>query len=159
MKVMAKHKIIAPPRTALAVFEMLPEGTLAEVINNTIYMSPAPLFYHQEIVSNLISVINSYVRENDLGKAVASPIDVGIIKDGKVKGSVDIAIEVLSGKKDFDLVIKKAVYERFGVKEYFVVNPTTKEVNSFYLEGKKYQPQLVKIGKLKSKLLKKVFIF
>ena len=32
------------PRTAMEVFEMLPEGTLCQVIDNIIYMSPAPNF-------------------------------------------------------------------------------------------------------------------
>ncbi len=44
-----EKKLKLPPRTAIEVFEMLPEGTLAEVINNIIYMSPAPSFPHQDV--------------------------------------------------------------------------------------------------------------
>ena len=51
-------KFKAPPRTAMEVFEMLPEGTLAEVINNVIYMSPAPLFNHQDVLSDLHTTMN-----------------------------------------------------------------------------------------------------
>lgn len=47
-----KHQV--PPRTAMEVYEMLPEGTLAEVIDNTIYMSPAPSYQHQKVVTKLI---------------------------------------------------------------------------------------------------------
>ena len=32
----------SPPRTMMEVYEMLPEGTLAELIDNQLYMSPAP---------------------------------------------------------------------------------------------------------------------
>jgi len=35
---MAQKKYQPPPRTAMEVYEMLPEGTLAEVINNMLYM-------------------------------------------------------------------------------------------------------------------------
>lgn len=34
------QKVGFPPRTVMEVFKMLPEGTLAEVIENTLYMSP-----------------------------------------------------------------------------------------------------------------------
>lgn len=43
---MAKEKYQRPARTAMEVYEMLPEGTLAEVVNNVLYMSPAPTFEH-----------------------------------------------------------------------------------------------------------------
>ncbi len=168
-----------PPRTAMEVFEMLPEGTLAEVINNTIYMSPAPSFQHQDIVGELAMHIRLFVNSNALGSCITAPVDVyfdgnnalqpdilfiskanlGIVKDGKIKGTPDLVIEVLSLDKKYDLEIKKAVYEKFGVKEYFVVEPFTKEVVSFYFDGKKYILQESKIGKLKSKLLKKTFAF
>lgn len=50
----AAHKL--PPRTALQVFELLPEGTLAEVIDNVIYMPPSPDFYYQVVSSDLVSL-------------------------------------------------------------------------------------------------------
>jgi Uma2 family endonuclease len=94
-----------PPRTALEVFEMLPEGTLAEVINNVIYMSPAPSFPHQDLCTQLASLIRVHTSSEGTGKCIASPIDVyfdgsnvfqpdiifisnenmGIVKDEKVK--------------------------------------------------------------------------
>ena len=168
-----------PPRTAMEVFEILPEGTLAEVVNNTIYMSPAPSYQHQRVVTKLILVLSSFVDDNDLGECVIAPVDVyfdsnnvlqpdilfiskanlGIVQDGKVKGSPDLVIEVLSSDKKYDLETKKEIYEQFGVKEYFVVDPFTKEVFAFYFDGKKYVLQTSKIGNLKSKLLKKTFAF
>ncbi|MFT3746957.1 MAG: hypothetical protein QM768_01510 [Agriterribacter sp.] len=42
-----------PSKTAIEVYEMLPEGTLAEVINNVLYMLPAPTFEHQRLLSKL----------------------------------------------------------------------------------------------------------
>ncbi len=35
------------PRTALALYELLPEGLLCEVIENTLYMTPAPDFFNR----------------------------------------------------------------------------------------------------------------
>ena len=170
----------APPRTAMEVFEMLPEGTLAEVINNVIYMSPAPLFNHQDVLSNLHTTMNFYIRENKLGKCLVSPLDVffdnknalqpdivfishenmSIVKDGKVRGAPDLIVEVLSpGNKKHDLERKKPVYEKHGVKEYFIVEPRTSEVFTFSLEDKKYIKQTGKKGEIKSKLLSHTFTF
>jgi len=160
------EKYKSPPRTAMEVYEMLPEGTLAEVINNVLYMSPAPSFEHQDLLGDLFTDINIHVRNFESGKCVFSPVDVylgdknaiqpdivfiaannlGIIRDGKIKGAPDLIIEVLSGNKKYDLQIKKSLYETFGVKEYFIIDPSDKSVVSYYYDGK-------------SKLLKKVFAF
>lgn len=168
-----------PPRTAMEVFEMLPQGTLAEVINNTIYMSPAPSLQHQIVIGELFTNINMFVKTNQIGLCLVAPVDVyfdgnnalqpdilfisnanmGIINNDKVKGVPDLVIEVLSQDKKYDLETKKVVYEKFGVKEYFVIDPFTKEVVCFYFDGKKYISQESKTGKLKSKLLKKTFSF
>ena len=176
---LSKRKYQRPPRTAMEVFEMLPEGTLAEVINNTLYMSPAPTFEHQDLLSRLHTMMNVYVMENDLGKCVFAPVDVylgdnnavqpdilfiakentGIIKEGKVKGAPDLIVEVLSGNKKHDLQVKKNLYETFGVKEYFIINPDNKEVISYYLSDSKFSLQESRKGKLKSKLLRKTISF
>jgi hypothetical protein len=37
-----QKEIPNPPRTAFDVFQMLPEGTLAEVIENQLFMAPSP---------------------------------------------------------------------------------------------------------------------
>ncbi len=174
-----KRKFKNPPRTAMEVFEMLPEGTLAEVINNLIYMSPSPDFDHQYLLSNLHTDINIFTRKFNSGKCIVSPIDVflgnknavqpdivfiasdnsGIIQNGKIKGAPDLIIEILSGNKKHDLVVKKSLYEEFGVKEYFIIDPSDKTVISYYYDGEKFILQESKKGKIKSKLLKKVFTF
>ncbi|HEU4903104.1 MAG TPA: Uma2 family endonuclease, partial [Flavisolibacter sp.] len=68
--------IQTPPRTILEVFESLPEGTLAEIINNNLVMSPAPDFEHQDIVYELATLLRAYVKEKNLGKVVGAPVDV-----------------------------------------------------------------------------------
>ena len=68
--------VLRPPRTAKEVFEMLPEGTLAEVIDNTIYMAPSPIFEHQDIVGEIFAEMRAHVKTLKLGKCVVSPMDV-----------------------------------------------------------------------------------
>ncbi len=49
--------IISPPKSIMEVYRMLPEGTLAELVNKVIYMSPFPNSQHQRIISKLLSKI------------------------------------------------------------------------------------------------------
>ncbi|MEP7143270.1 MAG: Uma2 family endonuclease [Ferruginibacter sp.] len=168
------------PRTAVELFEILPEGLLCEVIENVLYMTPAADFFHQELSLELSAAIFNEVKNADAGKCVAAPVDVfldganayqpdilfitrenlGIIKDGKIRGAPDMIIEILSpASVKYDKIIKRAVYERNGVKEYFIIHPKTKEVIAYYLKNTKFEKQVSKNGKVKSGLLKKTFSF
>src|SRR5688572_29675167 len=104
------------PKTALDVFRMLPEGTLCEVIDNVLYMSPAPKYTHQRLLLLLARKISDHVEKLSLGEAFISPIDVyfeellsavqpdlifvstpnrGIMnEDGYLYGAPDLVIEV-----------------------------------------------------------------
>jgi len=80
--------------------------------------------------------------------------------EGQIKGAPDFIIEVLSpGNKKHDTEKKKTLYEKFGVKEYFIVDPDNKEVITYFAANKKFVKQASVKGKVKSKLLKKVFSF
>lgn len=168
-----------PPRTGMEVFMMLPEGTRAELINDTIYMSPTPNFQHQEISTEILNQIRNYAKGRGLGTCLPT-IDVffdrknvfepdilfiakenmGIVRDNKIKGSPDLIVEILSpGNRKHDTEKKKAAYEKFGVKEYFVVDPETKETITWYLVNAKYRKQRSSKGRIKSRLLKKTFSF
>ena len=176
------QKLIArPPRTAYDVFQMLPEGTLAEVIENQLFIAPSPSPFHQETSGNLFIEISLFVRKNKLGKVFIAPIDlylgdqlhvvqpdllfisnnnpIDIDRQG-LKGVPDLIIEVLSpGNKKYDLVKKKNLYEKFGVKEYWLVDPETKTASGFILKGKNYVTQKTSRDQLFSSLLKETFQF
>ena len=63
---------LGPPRTIMEVFKSLPEGTLAEVIDNRLSMSPAPNPFHQEVAINLSTDLNLYIRKKPDGESVFS---------------------------------------------------------------------------------------
>jgi hypothetical protein len=50
-----KKLLSRPPRTIMEVYKMLPEGTLAELIDGNIYMSPSPIRERQRIIAILSS--------------------------------------------------------------------------------------------------------
>jgi len=175
-------QIVNPPRTAMEVFKILPEGTLAEVINNRLLMAASPFGLHQRLLKSLIKKIDSWVEQNGWGELLFAPMDVYldevanavqpdifILQNGDnayvhnkgfVHGSPAIIIEILSeGNKDHDKVVKKNLYEKFEVKEYFIVDPETKEVIHYLLTANKYIQQETRYASLHSNLFNTAFEF
>jgi Uma2 family endonuclease len=173
--------LVSPPRTVLEVFKMLPEGTHAEVIQSSLYMAPSPSPEHQDVAGNLFFEIKLFLKEHSSGKIFFSAIDVYldehsnavqpdlayISNENKIKtdarglhGVPDLIIEVLSpGNKKHDQVTKKNLYEKFGVKEYWIVDPQTRVASGYWLQDGVYVPLGESTGKLHSKLLGKEFPF
>jgi Uma2 family endonuclease len=79
--------------------------------------------------------------------------------DGYIHGAPDIIIEVLSSDTKRDLVKKKSLYERAGVKEYFVVNPDNRDTTLWSLTNGSYTKQYNSIGVFKSAILSFAFEF
>lgn len=124
------------------VYRLLPEGTPIQVIDNQFYMSQAPNVPHFRILDSLYDKLRKLVKKSALGEIFFAPVDVflgdknavqpdifyirnenaHIIRETGVFGAPDLIAEVLSpGNQNADLVKKKAVYEEFDVKEYFII--------------------------------------
>src|SRR5690606_24308616 len=65
-----------PPRTIREVYDALPEGTLAQLIQSQLVMSPAPTYGHQKLVVRLCNSIYNFLDQNDIGKVIVAPFDV-----------------------------------------------------------------------------------
>jgi hypothetical protein len=68
--------LLHPPRTILEVWESLPEGTLCQLINNNIVMSPSPGDKHQLISSDIFFEMSAHIKKNKLGQIRYAPYDV-----------------------------------------------------------------------------------
>jgi Uma2 family endonuclease len=77
-----------------------------------------------------------------------------LIQNNGFHGAPDLIIEILSpSTATYDLAKKKAVYERFGVTEYWVVNPEDNTTTGFYRVQDDYQAFFKGIGLIELKLL------
>ncbi len=124
-----------------------------ELIDGVVVMSPSPNFRHQKIVLLLIRQLDAFAQRS--GGELIPDIDIrlspGLVYrpdlvyygPGRLTGiparldtPPDLVIEVLSpGSKPLDLVTKKSDYERFGVGEYWVVDPATGDVRCWSRRG------------------------
>ncbi|MCF6240447.1 MAG: Uma2 family endonuclease [Bacteroidales bacterium] len=138
-----------------------------ELINGFIkIMTPAPRRIHQEISSYLHRDIANYLRKKSC-KVYHAPFDVRLIEKDKTAdkeiinvvqpdisvicdlsklddrgclGAPDFIIEILSpSTSKTDLKDKYALYQKFGVKEYWIVFPTEKVIYQYVLEKGKYE--------------------
>lgn len=166
--------LLHPPKTMLEVWKTLPEGTLCQLINNKLIMSPAPNIRHQEVLNEINIEISFFLRKNQIGKVLIAPTDVRFsnqnilqpdilfiknenlykVKEKRLEGAPDLVIEVLSpSTSQWDYEEKKLIYERFGVGEYFIVDPGSKSVDSYFLKDGVYEEQKSFTGKINSKIL------
>ena len=125
-------------------------------------MSPVPSFYHQEIVLRFSHELYNWVSSRKLGKVVNGPVDMilsphrvmqpdvvfiarerlGIIAK-TINGPVDLAAEVISlGDRSRDRIEKRDLYEQYGIKEYWLIDPEAKTVEVLHLEKGRYQLSL-----------------
>lgn len=163
-----------PPRTIREVFDSLPEGTLAQLIENQLVMSSSPSDSHQRILLLISVKIFNHLEKHPIGEVRIAPYDVHLdggnvfqpdivfitndhldkIEESGLHGAPDLVIELLApSTSKYDWNQKKAVYERVGVKEYWIVDPLTKEVQGFFLRDGVYDPLPKNIGQFYSRLI------
>lgn len=129
----------------------LPEEEKIELIDGFLYdMSPSPLRIHQEISGELFAEIHSYIKKNNGScKVYSAPFDVQLSDDTVVvpdisvicdknkltkkgcTGAPDWIIEIVSDNAVNDYVRKLNLYQIYGVKEYWIVDPKTKKVQVY----------------------------
>ena len=134
---------------------LLPEGDRRELIEGDFYVVPAPSFRHQIISRNLGTLLWEFVRGEGLGQVVWAPTDVvlslesvvqpdilfisnerrGIITEDSVSGAPDLVVEILSpSTAERDRELKRTLYARYGVREYWIVDPEDSSVEVMALE-------------------------
>lgn len=163
------------PATAVDIYRMLPEGTRCEVLYNQLIMTPALNTDHQFISVKLSALLYNFLEETGTGVILHAPADVyfeqeqsvlqpdvlvilnenkSIIQKDGIHGSPDVVFEILSGNRIHDTLKKKSLYEKAGVKEYFIIDPEDKKVVMFtYNEASQYELVYELTGKITSEVL------
>ena len=128
-----------------------------EMLNGKIVlMSPRPAVNHNRVIGNIFFAFMGYLRGKTC-EPFADGTDVyltekdrvvpdvmiickkEIIKRNGVHGAPDLIVEVLSpGTEKRDRGYKKDLYEKGGVREYWLVEPETQTVEVYLLKNKKF---------------------
>ncbi len=135
------------------------DGRRHELIDGEHYMTPAPSIKHQQISMNLARTLSNYLAIHRTGRVYAAPCDVvlsdtnvvqpdllvvlsgsaSIITDRNVRGTPELLIEILSeSTRKTDEIIKRKLYERYGVQEYWIVDPELETVKVYRMTPQGY---------------------
>ncbi len=129
-----------------------PDEERWEIIDGKPYdMTPSPTFMHQTIISKLITLLNNALENKPFIAGIA-PTDVylsetdivqpdvfiicnrDIITEQKIIGAPDVVFEILSSSTARkDRREKKRLYEKYGVKEYSLIDPNEQYVERYVL--------------------------
>jgi Uma2 family endonuclease len=118
---------------------------------------------HQRILLELAFALMSHVREHRLGQVYIAPFDVvlgppgeeevaepdilfvskerdDIIRKDAVHGAPDLVVEILSpSTKERDKNYKRKMYAKYGVKEYWLIDPEAETIELLALARKSYE--------------------
>jgi len=115
-----------------------------EIVDGELFVTAAPRFRHQQVVSNLIELLRGFTRPLRLGEVVPGPITVhlhdelvvepdlifiradrlGIVgPEGRVEGPPDLAVEILSpSNRSYDRNLKRKHYLENGIPELWILD-------------------------------------
>ncbi|MBR4904085.1 MAG: Uma2 family endonuclease [Selenomonadaceae bacterium] len=134
-----------------------------EVIEGEKFMAPSADTWHNNTMGKLFLSIGMHVATNKLGLVFTDSLDVHfpdgnlfkpdfmfisaenskIVLDNKhstIHGVPDMVAEIFSrSTMKRDMTIKKDIYERNGVKEYWIINPWSESIEVYLLRNGKYE--------------------
>ncbi len=148
------------PRKTVSDFMALGEELTVELIAGELYSKPRVTVAHQTVVGGLLFVLAQHVREHGLGHFCGLPMDVHLPSGDIVKpdllfvskanesiiqdwifGVPDLLIEVLSPvNAERDRIVKRDLYARNGVPEYWIVDPDVRTIEVLRLREGGYAP-------------------
>src|SRR5688572_26164959 len=135
-------------------FVLFPDdGKRHEIIDGVHYVTPSPNMRHQDLIGRLYFAITLHLRAHPTaGRVFLSPFDVvfsefdvvepdllfiaadqlAILTEKNVQGSPALVIEILSpSTRKRDEQIKRRLFERGGVREYWLVDPKLDQMKVF----------------------------
>ncbi len=125
-----------------------------------IRMAPAPNTQHQRLVLRISKFIDEFVAVEGLGEVFVSPVDVVLsdsdvvqpdllfvsneraylVTELNIRGAPDLVVEIISpSSSGRDRNVKRALYARYGVGEYWLVDPEPGTVTVLLLADQGYE--------------------
>lgn len=147
--------LVKEKRLTIDYYKILPEGAPYQLIEGELIMTPAPNPRHQIVSANLFKKLADFVNGKAMGVILYSPIDVylgrenayqpdivfiskdrqDVIQEDGIYGAPDLVIEILSpSTARYDLREKFRIYEKYGVKEYWIVDPEITSIEIYTKE-------------------------
>jgi Uma2 family endonuclease len=149
------------PRKTLEDYLALPDDVRAELIDGELYVTPAPTPWHQVVSGAVYRALHAEVSRSGDGVVFVAPVDVllpsgdlvepdvlwiprslrAIVGGTRVEGVPALVVEVVSPSgPERDRWVKRDLYARNGVPEYWIVDLESRSVEVFRLAAATYAP-------------------
>ncbi|HSL24170.1 MAG TPA: Uma2 family endonuclease [Vicinamibacterales bacterium] len=148
------------PRVGYTDLQHQPEdGRRYEIYDGEVLVVPSPLPLHQVVADNLARVLHAYAEEHG-GIAITAPLDIVFSEYNVLQPDVvffsaarrhlvkllepirerpDLVVEVLSPSTETtDRGRKLQTFARFGVPEYWIIDPTARSIEVLHFETDAY---------------------
>lgn len=157
MAALAEH---AAKRWSYEEYARLDDEQRHEIIDGELLMAPAPDYWHQDWSRKLFRRMDKHVLDRKLGEVLYAPFDVildaanviqpdllfvakanlSIVQTRGVFGAPDLLVELISPSSvRRDRYVKKELYARFGVKEFWLVDPANRALEVWKLQNQQYE--------------------
>ncbi len=141
-----------------ADLETIPDdGLRRELLDGELIVTPSPRVRHQDLAGDLFVLFKNHLAAHGGGRAFIAPLDIilsdrnvvepdmifvaadqaQLITEKNIQGAPALLIEVLSNPR-IDRVRKRDIYERFGIAEYWVVDPDADRIEVHQLRDGRY---------------------
>jgi len=148
------------PLLTIADLDSMPDdGNRYEIIEGELFVSCSPTLTHQRVFKTLFVRISNCLENNPVGEVFATPGVIlsefsGVIPDivfisnerraeiastERITGAPDLIIEIVSPGAENerrDRVAKRQLYGKYGVKEYWVVDPWQRTIEIYARVGR-----------------------
>ncbi len=133
-----------------------------ELINGLLVRKQSPTLKHQRILRRLMTAFDLFAKRTGMGEVLCAPLDV-VLDDNNVYhpdiifvkkdrasildeveqvviGAPDLVVEILSKSTIvYDRGEKKDIYERYGVREYWLVDQRTNNIEVYSYADQRYK--------------------
>jgi Uma2 family endonuclease len=157
-----KHDMLQEASRKLTYEDLLllpDDGLRHELIDGAHYVTASPVTRHQRILRRLAVAVENWRAENPVGEMFFAPFDVILtrfdvvvpdliyvsaeraegIKEKGMFAAPDLAVEILSpSTRKRDRLLKRNLYEREDIREYWLIDPGGNSVEVFRKKGESY---------------------
>jgi Uma2 family endonuclease len=133
------------------------DGNRYELFEGELFVSRAPSLSHQRVLGNIYAIVRSYLEHNSVGEILLTPGVIfdefnsaipdavfsshqrisEIVSGERIIKAPELMIEIVSpGKENArrDREVKRQVYGKHGVKEYWVADPLNRSLEIYHLK-------------------------
>ena len=144
------------------------DGKRHEIIDGVHYVTPSPVLRHQELLGRLFLQIATFLEKHpEVGQVFLSPLDtvfsawdvvepdlvfvaadqLEILTEPNIQGAPALVVEILSpSTRRRDVGIKRQLFDRGGVREYWLVEPKARDITVYRRQPDGGFPKLAQLS-------------